>query len=404
MAVLKLNNVTTITESSGAITITPNTTASGNLTVTGTSTLTGNATASGNLTVTGDLVPSTPLSHRNMIINGGMQVSQRNGTSSFAFTNGTFGTDRWKYNGDSSRLTAQQVADAPADFHYSLKLASVGNNSPGATAGSGMWMQLEGDDVTRLSYGTASAKTVTLSFWVKSSIAGNFGGAFSNGAMNRAYPFTFPVTTSWNRVSITIAGDTTGTWVTSGNGYGLRVILNSACGSNFNGSSAGAWVGADRRDVSGTVQLEATSGATLNITGVQLELGSSATPFEHRSYGDELLRCQRYYNKSYNTGVFAGAVTAVGAIVGWPGLATGTNMISGAAGRFPVRMRAIPTVSIYDPAGGIGTVRTYSAGGGSTDSIGTNSGFINESGIGYRTFNIGEVYQFEYHYTANSEL
>ena len=252
------------------------------------------------VTLSSDLVPSTALSNRNMIINGGMQVSQRNGTSSFALTNGTFGTDRWKYNGDSSRLTAQQVADAPAGFYYSLKLASVGNNSPGTTTGSGMWMQLEGDDVTRLSYGTASAKTVTLSFWVKSSIAGNFGGAFSNGAMNRAYPFTFPVTTSWNRVSITIAGDTTGTWVTSGNGYGLRVILNSASGSNFNASSAGAWVGYDRRDVSGTVQLEATSGATLNITGVQLEEGSTATPFEHRSYGDELARCLRYYWRFYN--------------------------------------------------------------------------------------------------------
>jgi len=335
-----------------------------------------------NPTFTGAVL-GTPLSHRNMIINGGMQVSQRNGTSSFALTNGKFGTDRWKYNGDSSRLTAQQVADAPAGFHYSLKLASVGNNSPGSTAGSGMWMQLEGDDVTRLSYGTNSAKTVTLSFYVKSSIAGNFGGAFSNGAMNRAYPFTFPVTTSWNRVSITIAGDTTGTWITSGTGYGLRVILNSASGSNFNGSNAGAWVGADRRDVSGTVQLEATNGATLNITGAQLEEGSVATPFEHRSFGDELTRCQRYYQ-----------IVPAG-MHGLPGFAANSTTMK-ITYPLAVPLRVTPTTSIMGAgsAFAVGAARAYGSGAPTIGKYDPHICIIGINKVGFTGLNSNTFYSF----------
>ena len=234
---------------------------------------------------------------KNMVINGAMQVSQRQGTSSFALTNDTFGIDRFKYVGQTSRLTSQQVTDSPAGFNYSYKLTSAGANTPSSSDGSGIWIQLEGDDVGHLNYGTSDAQTTTLSFWVKSSLTGTFGGSFGNGAINRSYPFTYAISSAntWEKKSITVAGDTTGTWVTTGNGYGLRIKINTGTGSNFNGSSAGSWTGADRRDVSGTVQLEATSGATLQITGVQLELGSTATDFEYRSYGEELALCQRYY-------------------------------------------------------------------------------------------------------------
>jgi hypothetical protein len=297
--------------------------------------LTGNLPAISGANLTG--VNAVNSGRKNMIINGAMQVSQRQGTSSFALTDSTFGIDRFKYVGQTSRLTSQQVTDSPAGFNYSYKLTSVGANTPGSSHGSGIWMQLEGDDVGHLNYGTSDAKTTTLSFWVKSSLTGTFGGAFANSALNRSYPFTYAISSAntWEKKSITVAGDTTGTWVTTGTVIGLRMYINTGTGSNFNGSAAGSWTGADRRDVSGTVQLEATSGATLQITGVQLELGSVATDFEYRSYAEELALCKRYYYRTA-TGT---AYSLYGAGFIWT---TGNGHF---ALQHPVSMRAAPSMT-----------------------------------------------------------
>ena len=236
---------------------------------------------------------SSPLSHRNMIINGDMRVAQR-GTGIVTGSADGFAVDRFRtLAGNDGQTTYQQVEDAPEGFKYSLDvLIVVADASLGTTQHETFNHRIEGQNIQHLAWGTSDAKTVTLSFYVKGSVAGTYSGAITNSAKNRSYPFTFAVTTSWNRVSITIAGDQTGTWLTT-NGIGIQITWAIGGGSNYLGT-AGAWVASEKRGVTGSTQLLSTASATLNFTGVQLELGSSATPFEHRSYGDELARCMRY--------------------------------------------------------------------------------------------------------------
>jgi hypothetical protein len=147
-----------------------------------------------------------------------------------------------------------------------------------------------------MAWGTASAKTVTLSFQVYSSLTGTFGGVLANSASNRSYPFTYTVSVAntWTSVSVTIAGDTTGTWVGGTNGIGCAVIFGLGAGSTYSGT-AGSWAGANYFSATGTVSVVGTLNATFYITGVQLEKGSTATSFDYRPYGTELQLCQRYY-------------------------------------------------------------------------------------------------------------
>ena len=154
---------------------------------------------------------------------------------------------------------------------------------------------IEGLNVADLAWGTASAATVTLSFWVRSSLTGTFGGAFSNSASNRSYPFTYTINSAntWEQKTITVAGDTSGTWLTT-SGIGIKVWFGLGVGSTYSGT-AGSWSGNTYLSATGATSVVGTNGATFYITGVQLEAGSAATPFENRSYGTELSLCQRYY-------------------------------------------------------------------------------------------------------------
>lgn len=237
---------------------------------------------------------------RNRIINGDMRIDQRNAGASITAT-AAYTVDRW-YARESGAGSAsfQQVSDSPSAFSHSLKTTVTGTVSP-LTAGDRLYVRqpIEGFNTSDLAFGTASAKTITISFWVKSSVTGQFGGAVTNSVIDRSYVFNFTVSTAntWEYKAVTIAGDTTGTWTGATNGIGLYLVLSMATGSTYE-STAGSWQSGEYYNSSSSVNLLATSGATFYITGVQLEAGTVATPFERRSYGQELSLCQRYYYKS----------------------------------------------------------------------------------------------------------
>jgi hypothetical protein len=236
---------------------------------------------------------------RNRIINGDMRIDQRNAGASVTIgTATTYAIDRFFGQGSvTSKFTAQQSSTAPAGFVNSWLLTSSAATTPGASDYYYFSQLIEGQNVSDLAWGTASAKTVTLSFWVRSSLTGTFSGALLNSASNRSYAFTYSISTAdtWEQKSVTIAGDTSGTWLTT-NGVGIAVRFALGAGSSFL-QSAGSWSTGNVVGATGTTQLISTNGATLYITGVQLEVGSVATPFERRPYGTELALCQRYFQR-----------------------------------------------------------------------------------------------------------
>jgi hypothetical protein len=235
---------------------------------------------------------------RNRIINGSMVLDQRNAGASVTFNDETFPVDRFRgHCTQSSKLTAQRSTTAPAGFINSLLLTSSSAYSVGAGDIFVLGQAIEGFNVSDLGWGTANAQTVTLSFWVRSSLTGTFGGALRNSAGNRSYPFTYTISSAntFEQKTVTISGDTSGTWLTD-SGVGIRLVFSLGAGSTFSGT-AGAWAGSNFWSATGATSVVGTSGATFYITGVQLEAGSVATPFEHRQYGQELALCQRYFQK-----------------------------------------------------------------------------------------------------------
>jgi hypothetical protein len=228
---------------------------------------------------------------RNRIINGDCRIAQR-GTAAVT-TDGAFPVDRFyvPFSTDGA-FSAQQDSSAPTGFVNSVKFTTTtADASLGATQYAYLRQPIEGTNVSDLGFGTANAKTVTLSFWVRSSLTGTFGGALWNSAFNRSYPFTYTISVAdtWEYKTITVAGDTTGTWLTT-NGIGINVGFSLGSGSTYSGT-AGAWAAAGYITATGAVSVIGTLNATWYITGVQLEVGSVATPFERRPYGTELMLC-----------------------------------------------------------------------------------------------------------------
>jgi len=240
-------------------------------------------------------------SFKNRIINGEMDIDQRNAGASVSLTSGGgngYPADRWYVeNFTDGTATVQQVADAPVGFSNSIRYTVTATDTSLASDQSAFIQQrVEGFNSADLSFGTASAKSITVSFWVKSSVTGTFGGALANNAYNRGYPFTYTISSAntWEQKIVTIPGDTTGTWVGATNGVGLRLTFALAAGS-ARVSTAGAWASYTGIGATGGTNLMATNGATWQVTGVQLEVGTVATSFDFRSYGTELALCQRYY-------------------------------------------------------------------------------------------------------------
>jgi len=278
---------------------------------------------------------------KNRILNGQMQIDQRNAGASVT-ANNAYTLDRWiAYNSQTSKFTIRQNAGsvanggsvvAPEGFTNWLGVTSSSAYSITSTDYFILRQSIEGFNMADLSWGTANAATVTLSFRVYSSLTGTFGGSLQNSAQNRSYPFTYsiPTANTWTTISVTIAGDTTGTWNTN-NTAGILLEIGLGVGSTLSGT-AGAWASANYFSATGATSVVGTNGATFYITGVQLEKGSTATSFDYRPYGTELALCQRYYYK-----IFPAATTKPLTQVGWYGSACiGFN-------KFPVSMRIPPT-------------------------------------------------------------
>jgi hypothetical protein len=235
---------------------------------------------------------------RNRIINGDMRIDQRNAGASITLSTTTqYPVDRFaSFKGTSgATVTAQQSSTAPTGFVNSIVYTVSTGSSPAAGDINGFWQQIEGTNVSDLAWGSASALPITVSFWVRASVTGTYSFSLNNSAVDRFYVATYTVNSAntWEYKTIAIAGDTSGTWLRT-TGVGIQIVWDLGYGSNFNGT-AGSWGSSTIRRTSGSVQLVANTGATLYITGVQLETGSVATPFERRPFGTELMLCQRYY-------------------------------------------------------------------------------------------------------------
>ena len=234
---------------------------------------------------------------RNRIINGDMRIDQRNAGASVSFSDFAYFLDRWNLAKNTGLAgTVQQSTVAPAGFKNSLFLTNNATGaSPAASAANRLQTRIEGNNVDDLGFGTANAQAVTLSFWVRSSVTGTYSVGITNGAFDRSYVATYVVNAAntWEQKTITVPGDTSGTWLTN-NGNGLSVSFDLGSGSDLNGTP-NAWQSGNRIRTSGSVTWIATGSATFYITGVQLEAGSVATPFERRPYGTELALCMRYY-------------------------------------------------------------------------------------------------------------
>ena len=338
------------------------------------------------------------LSNRNMIINGAAVIDQRNGGSSVTPTSSAYTLDRWLANVTAaSKYSVQQSTVAPDNFTNSFLITSTSAYTPVSGDYMSFQTRIEANNIAHVGWGSSAAKTVTLSFWVRSSLTGTFGGSFYFPASTvRTHPFSYTINSAntWEYKTVNIVGDTVTNTAPTGNNLYVIVQWALGAGSTYQTGTSG-WQNGNYVAPSGVVDLVATSGATLYITGVQLEVGEQATPFEHRSFGDELARCQRYYEKSYNQADSPATTTSTNSL--------GRQIDDGSIQRdgidFQIIKRANPTVTIYNPTtGSTGSIRTnanvdYSA---TVFAIGENRAIV------YYTPASGEFLFF--HFTADAEL
>jgi hypothetical protein len=281
---------------------------------------------------------SNNVTMRNRIINGAMVIDQRNAGASVSGTSGVYTLDRWdvQNNSGAARFNVQQNAGSvtpPAGFVNYLGVTSTGAYTVASSDVISIRQKIEGYNAADLNWGSGNAKTVTLSFQVYSSLTGTFGGALKNGNASYAYPFTYTISSAntWTTISITVVGAPASTWLTT-NGNAIEIYFSMGTGSTFLGT-AGSWSANDYRSATGGTNVVATNGATFYITGVQLEAGTTASPFEYRQYGTELNLCQRYYWKNFP----GGGSYAVSSGTAY----TTTSTLMYCA--YPVQMRSLPT-------------------------------------------------------------
>jgi hypothetical protein len=313
----------------------------GNLTVDGTSTLTGATTQTGQLTAATNAISQIGgFMYRDRIANGDMQIDQANSGASVTVNSASifYLSDQFLANATASAgvFTVQQTTTTPpggfADYlHVAVTTAAA---SPGATDQYNVQTRIEGTSMPDMQFGLATAETVTLSFWVRSSLTGSFSGALTNSAINRSYPFSYTISSAntWQRETVTLTADTTGTWLTT-SGIGCIILWDLGSGSTERGT-AGSWTGSFKSGVTGAVSLMATLSATLDITGVQFEAGSSATAFEVLPQSAQLARCQRYLWRESATSGYAFAV----------GQCNSASVVLYEL-RFPQTMRAAPAMT-----------------------------------------------------------
>lgn len=287
---------------------------------------------------------------KNRIINGAMMIDQRNAGASVTPVAGSYTVDRWAYGAtQSSKFTAQKNSGSvtpPSGFINYLGFVSSSSYSVGSGDYFFAYQPIEGLNTADLGWGAVGASAVTLSFWVRSSLTGTFGGSLRNSAGSRSYPFTYTISSAgtWEQKSITIPGDTAGTWLTT-NGIGITLGFGMGVGSTYSGTAA-SWASANYISATGATSVVGTNGATFYITGVQLEKCSTATSFDYRPYGTELALCQRYY-EAIDINIY--------------GTNNATAGYSFASWLFKVNKRVAPTISFG--SGSSGTTNTLGTNG-----------------------------------------
>ncbi len=344
---------------------------------------------------------------RNRIINGDMRIDQRNAGASVTPADSQYMVDRWQaFITQSSKFTAQQNAGSvtpPTGFNYYLGVTSSSAYSVGASDYFGFQQHIEYANTMDLGWGTANAKSITMSFWVRSSLTGTFGGALANYGRTRAYPFTFTISTAntWEQKTITVAGDTSGTWGGAVNTGGITVGFGLGVGATYS-AAAGSWASGLYLSATGATSVVGTNGATFYITGVQLEVGSVATEFERRPYGTELALCQRYYEKTYSLSVAPGTNSQPG-LVDWSTASNGSGFCVINV-RFNTAKRAAPTLKGWTEGGTADN--WYVSRSGSAGNQSVNLDIASEFGFRIYT-NTGAnwtVCRIEGHWTASAEL
>jgi hypothetical protein len=335
-----LNGTTGIT--TPADTVTGNATVGGTLTVTGATTLTGAATLTGgiagDMSATGTVVMGSSFK-RNRIINGNMLIDQRNaGASVSATTGGVFVTDRYTIQSQANgNITGQQVSTVPnSGFSNSLKMTVSTAAAPGTTTQNDIYYRIEGYNIADFGFGQASPQSITLSFWAYSSVAGTYSLSLGNvgSGSGRWYVTTYTLTAStWTKITITVPGDSSGTW-NSTNGIGMQIFWSLGTGTSYQTSTLNAWQTGTTLFAANTETAWCNnSGATFYVTGVQLEVGTKATPYEMQIYSDQLSQCYRY--------CFVAPANWFYAYGG-----SGSALVNFATtGYFPVPMRTTPTAT-----------------------------------------------------------
>lgn len=349
---------------------------------------------------------SSNTTFRNRIINGAMVIDQRNAGASVTPASGQYLCDRFCYqSSQASKFSYQKInttTNMPAGFSNYSRFTVAATATVAAGDFFAFEQPVEGYNIADFNWGTANAQTVTLSFWVRSSVTGTFGGSVQGITSSyRSYPFSYTISSAntWTQVSVAVPGDTsspTGGWNIT-NGAGIYVWFGLTVGTTYSGA-AGSWSSTNYVSVTGNTSLMATLGATIDFTGVQLEAGSKASPFEQRLYGTELMLCQRYYESTaYPDAGFTIGATRIGVCLTSNAYSTGFNFI------VPKRTNA-PTVTLYSRNGNSGKVSLIATG---ADVSGTST-VSNLGGTGFWGVALGAAQTagagIETGWTASAEL
>jgi hypothetical protein len=359
---------------------------------------------------TGEFVTSVT-GFKNRIINGAMVIDQRNAGAQISNPAGAgYTVDRWNFTASqATKFNIRQNLNSvtpPAGFTNYLGLQVSNAVTVGSTEYFFLGQAIEGFNTADLDFGKSTASAVTISFWVYSSLTGTFGGSLQANASLRAYAFNYTISSAntWEKKTIAVAGDTTGTWVGATNGIGMNLYLGLGIGSNYTGT-ANTWSGSNTIVPTGTSSLVATAGATFYITGVQLEKGSTATSFDYRDYGTELVMCQRYYEKSYDQSIVPGTLTdnTIGGVGGY----FNTTVLYGNVLYKVVKRIIANTVTIYAYDGTSGSVTLYNAAGnsGATGCTAIKIGDVGFTGVtksGGTAFIASAIYWYQW--TSSAEL
>jgi hypothetical protein len=407
---LDQNFATAITLGNTAVYLGNTTTSLGNVTLTNVTISSGTSNIAANVSTAVGLLPEAQggtgtttgyYGFKNRIINGAMVIDQRNAGASVTPTASTYTLDRWRLGASvASKVSVQQSTVAPEGFKNSALITSLSAYTITGVEEINFGQRIEGLNVADLGWGTANAKPVTFSFWVRSSLTGLFSGCIKNFDNSRSYVFSYTISSAntWEQKTVTIAGDTSGTWATSSD-IGIVAQFSIASAALLN--TAGVWYGTNTLGVTGTTQLVATNGATWYVTGVQLEKGSTTTSFDYRPYGTELALCQRYFEKSYLDGTAVGTFSAGDTnSVRFDPSVTSQNAMVGI--NFAARKRASPTMTAYDADFNAGKTSYFVASWNNNGATGAWNPY--QSGATISLTGVTGAFAFSFAWIASSEL